>query len=90
MSWVKRITPYARNTWEETVDFIVKDLDEAATLLDGKTLAAGRASKAAALALKSRILTYAASDLHDIPTAKAKSSVIAAYYEARAGGLPDR
>lgn len=68
----------ARNTWEETVNFIVKDCDEAATLLDGKTLAAGRATKAAALALKARILTYAASDLHDIPTAKAKSSVIAA------------
>ncbi len=68
----------ARNTWEETVNFIVKDCDDAATLLDGKTLAAGRATKAAALALKARILTYAASDLHDIPTAKAKSSVIAA------------
>lgn len=69
----------ARNTWAETVDFIVKDLDDAAKLLDGKKLAAGRASKEAALALKARMLTYAASDLHDIPTAKAKSSVIAAY-----------
>jgi starch-binding outer membrane protein, SusD/RagB family len=68
-----------RNTWEETVNFIVKDLDEAATLLDGKNMAAGRASKAAALALKARMLTYAASDLHDIPTAKAKSATIASY-----------
>jgi hypothetical protein len=42
-------------------------------------MANGRASKAAALALKSRILLYAARDLHDIPTAKSKSSVIAAY-----------
>jgi hypothetical protein len=65
-----------RNTWAETVNFIVKDLDEAATLLDGKNMASGRASKAAALALKSRILTYAASDLHDIPTAKGKSATI--------------
>jgi hypothetical protein len=39
----------------------------------------GRTSVAAALALKSRVLIYAASDLHDIPTAKAKSSVISAY-----------
>ena len=68
-----------RNTWEETVNFIVKDCDDAATLLDGKTLAAGRASKAAALALKARILTYAASDLHDVPTAKAKSTTIAGF-----------
>ncbi|GAB3175826.1 RagB/SusD family nutrient uptake outer membrane protein [Telluribacter humicola] len=66
-----------RNTWAETVDFIVKDLDDAAALLKGRNMAAGRATEAAALALKSRILTYAASDLHDIPTAKAKSDVIA-------------
>lgn len=68
-----------RNTWAETVDFIVKDLDDAANLLSGKNMAAGRATKTAALALKARILTYAASDLHDIPTAKAKSSEIAGY-----------
>lgn len=68
-----------RNSYEACVNFIVKDCDEAAALLDGKTLVAGRASKAAALALKARVLLYAASDLHDIPTAKAKSSVIAAY-----------
>ncbi|MBU1821793.1 MAG: RagB/SusD family nutrient uptake outer membrane protein [Bacteroidetes bacterium] len=68
-----------RNTWEETVNFIVKDLDEVATLLDGKNMAAGRASKAAALALKARMLTYAASDLHDIPTAKNKSATISSY-----------
>ncbi len=68
-----------RASYEAVVNFIVKDCDEAAALLDGKTLVAGRATKAAALALKSRVLLYAASDLHDIPTAKAKSSVIAAY-----------
>ncbi|AEE48559.1 RagB/SusD family nutrient uptake outer membrane protein [Haliscomenobacter hydrossis] len=68
-----------RNTYEECVNFIVKDCDEAAVLLDGKTLVAGRATKASALALKSRVLLYAASDLHDIPTAKVKSSVISAY-----------
>lgn len=72
----------ARSTWAETVNFIVKDLDDAAALLDGKNMAAGRANKAAALALKARILTYAASDLHDLPTAKAKSSVISSYSNA--------
>jgi hypothetical protein len=68
-----------RNTFAETVEFIVKDADEAAQLLEGKSLAKGRASKAAALALKSRVLLYAASDLHDIPTASAKSAAIASY-----------
>jgi starch-binding outer membrane protein, SusD/RagB family len=68
-----------RNTFEECVNFIVKDCNDAAALLKGKTMASGRATEAAALALKSRILLYAASDLRDIPTAKAKSSVIAAY-----------
>lgn len=68
-----------RNTMEECINFIVKDCDEAAKLLDGKTMAAGRANKAAALALKSRILLYAASDLYDATTAKAKSSAMAAF-----------
>ena len=68
-----------RNTWDECIKAIVSDCDSAALLLDGKTLVKGRASKIAAQALKSRVLLYAASDLHDIPTAKAKSAVIAAY-----------
>jgi hypothetical protein len=69
----------ARNTFEECLNFIVKDLDEAATLLDGKSLQKGRATKASSLALKSRMLVYAASDLYDVPTAKAKSKAMAAY-----------
>ncbi len=69
----------ARNTFEECVNFIVKDCDSAALLLTGKTLDKGRATSISALALKSRILLYAASDLHDIPAAKAKSGVIAAF-----------
>ena len=68
----------ARNTWAETVDFIVGDLDKAAQLLDGKSTAPGRTSQLAAMALKARVLLYAASDLHDGPTAIAKSPVIAA------------
>lgn len=69
----------ARNTFEECVNFINSDLDKAATLLNGKNMVRGRASKVAALALKSRVLLYAASDLHDVPTASSKSSVISSY-----------
>ena len=56
----------ARNTFAETIDFIVADADSAAALLplahasgDG-----ARATRGAALALKSRMLLYAASDLY--------------------------
>ncbi|QHT67623.1 RagB/SusD family nutrient uptake outer membrane protein [Rhodocytophaga rosea] len=69
----------ARNTYEECVNFIVSDLDSAALLLQGKSMEAGRATYGAALALKARVLTYAASDLHDIPAASAKSGLIAGY-----------
>src|SRR4030095_2033932 len=69
----------ARNTYEECVNFMVGDLDKAAELLNGKTMQAGRASTIAALALKSRILLYAASDLHDASKAKANSPTLNAY-----------
>ncbi len=56
-----------RNTYEECINFIVSDLDSAASLLplsyDGVNK--GRATKGAALALKSRVLLYAASDLYN-------------------------
>lgn len=68
-----------RNTYEECIAFIVKDCDEAIRLLTGKSLPSGRTSSLASMALKSRVLLYAASDLHDIPTARTKSAVIAAY-----------
>jgi hypothetical protein len=76
-----------RNTMEECINFIVKDAEQAATLLEGKSLAPGRASKAAALALKSRILLYAASDLYDVATAKTKSTAHAAYAHPELIGL---
>jgi hypothetical protein len=69
----------ARSTFDECVKQIISDADSSALLLDGKSMAKGRATKAAALALKSRILLYAASDLYDMPTAKAKSAVINAF-----------
>ncbi|MFH5886159.1 RagB/SusD family nutrient uptake outer membrane protein [Halalkalibaculum sp. DA3122] len=59
-----------RNTLEETVNFIVSDLDEAASRLpleySGEDV--GRATRGAALALKSRVLLYAASDLYHDPS----------------------
>lgn len=52
----------ARSSLEKTVDFIVADCDSAASLLP-VTGDKARATKGAALALKSRVLLYAASDL---------------------------
>ncbi len=68
-----------RNSYAECVDAIVKDLDSAALLLKDITPAKGRASETAALALKSRVLLYAASDLHDANKAGAKSALLKAY-----------
>ncbi|MEQ8418179.1 MAG: RagB/SusD family nutrient uptake outer membrane protein [Imperialibacter sp.] len=64
----------ARSSFAECVDFIVGDLDQAITLLDGKPETPGRTSKIASMALKARVLIYAASDLHDIPTASGSVS----------------
>ncbi|MEL6190936.1 MAG: RagB/SusD family nutrient uptake outer membrane protein [Bacteroidota bacterium] len=69
----------ARSSFEETVNFIVGDLDESARLLTGKAEGAGRASRLSAMALKARVLLYAASDLHDGPTASANSQTLAGY-----------
>ncbi|EOR93492.1 putative outer membrane protein [Arcticibacter svalbardensis MN12-7] len=59
----------ARNTFKETVEFIVSDLDQAAALLPNVNSGnnKGRATKGAALALKARVLLYAASDLYNTP-----------------------
>ena len=57
----------AQNSYQDCINFIVGDLDSAATMLpvieSGDN--DGRATKGAALALKSRVLLYAASDLHN-------------------------
>lgn len=68
-----------RNSFEECVNFIVEDCNQATTLLTGKAETAGRASKIAAMALKARVLLYAASDLHDMPTASVNSSLISGF-----------
>lgn len=57
----------ARNSYAECIDFIVADCDSAANMLPEVNTGnnKGRATKGAALALKSEVLLYAASDLHD-------------------------
>ena len=56
-----------RDTYENSVKFIVDELDKAAALLPVTQTGnnKGRATKGAALALKSRVLLYAASDLYN-------------------------
>lgn len=61
-----------RNTYEECINFIVGQLDSSAMYLPDIYPTNGRISKGAALALKSRVLLYAASDLHN----PAKNSIV--------------
>jgi hypothetical protein len=66
----------ARNSFEETLDFIVSEATAAAELLPvahgGSGV--GRATKGAALSLKARVLLYAASDLYvDNPSGMAET-----------------
>jgi len=59
-----------RNTFEETVNYIVSQCDSAAAQLPNTQsgLNYGRASKGACLALKARVLLYAASPLFNNPS----------------------
>ena len=68
-----------RSSYDDCVKFMLSDCDSAVLLLTGKTTGKGRATVLGAKALKSRILVYAASDLHDIPTAKANSPTISSF-----------
>jgi len=52
-----------RGTFAETIDFIVADLDSASTRLSLDARRQGAATRGAAMALKCRVLTHAASDL---------------------------
>lgn len=77
--WGDRIAPedavgadLDRNTVDENIDFIVSELDKAyedlplnLTEISANDSWTGRATKGAALALKSRVLTYAASPLYN-------------------------
>ena len=68
-----------RNSFEECVNFIVADTEKAFEMLDGRDMDSGRANATVALALKARVLLYAASDLHDFSTASANSALISGY-----------
>jgi starch-binding outer membrane protein, SusD/RagB family len=58
---------FPRSTYEQCLSFIVSDLDNAVPLLDTayNNTNNGRATKGAALALKARVLLYAASKLNN-------------------------
>lgn len=64
----------SRNSYQECLDFVIKELDEAAEMLPLSYAGAdqGRATKGAALAIKSRALLYAASPLHNLSNDKNK------------------
>lgn len=53
-----------RDSFEDVVNFILSDIEEASSRLEWVARQDGRASRGAVLALKSRLLTYAASDLY--------------------------
>ncbi len=61
-----------RDSYEKCIDFIVSQCDSAAMHLSDTYATDGHITKGAALALKSRVLLYAASDLHN----SAKNSVV--------------
>lgn len=69
----------ARSSFSDCVNFIVKECDDAIALLEGTNMGKGRATANAARALKSRILLYAASDMHDIPTLQSKTTFLNGY-----------
>jgi len=67
-----------RSSFEATVIQIVADLDKAITLLENAPASKARAHKVTALAMKSRVLTHAASDLYE-PSKASAVSTIASY-----------
>ena len=66
------VSSFTRGTFEETINLIVSDLDQAISLLESAPVSAARAHRNTALALKSRVLTHAASDLYD----RSKASIV--------------
>ncbi len=67
-----------RGTFEETINLILADLDRAETLLQDAPPSKARAHKLTVLALRSRVLTHAASDLYE-PSKASRVSTIASY-----------
>ncbi|MDR6781544.1 hypothetical protein ABIE26_001968 [Pedobacter africanus] len=69
-----------KNTYNETVDFIIKDCNSAIAVLPPSYTASnvGRATKGAAMMLKARVLLYAASALNNPANDKTKWEAAAA------------
>lgn len=67
-----------RASFEATINQIISDVDQAITLLDDAPADKARAHKVTALALKSRVLTHAASDLYE-PSKASNISTIGSY-----------
>jgi len=67
-----------RSSFEATVNQIVADLDQAIKLLADAPPSKARAHKITALAMKSRVLTHAASDLYE-PSKASSVATIASY-----------
>ncbi len=72
-----------RGSFEATINFIVADLDTAASLLTASGRRLGAATQGAALALKCRVLLYAASDLYARPSATAETGYTGGNQTAR-------
>jgi len=72
----------SRSTYTACIEQVLSDLDQAETFLANRTFAntqTGRATAAAVKALRIRVLTDAASDLHDETVATAKVSIFQSY-----------
>lgn len=59
----------SRDSYADCIDYITSQCDSAAMYLPLEQAEQGRATQGAALALKSRVLLYAASDLYNSPSA---------------------
>ena len=67
-----------RSSFEATINQIISDVDQAISLLEDAPQDKARAHKITALALKSRVLTHAASDLYE-PSKVGGVSTLASY-----------
>ena len=75
-----------RSTYDECIDQVLKDIDQAEICLKDRTFAntqKGRATLAAAKALRTRVLLDAASDLRDEATLSSKVSIFASYADKK-------
>jgi len=72
------VSTLVRSSFEETVNLIISDLDQAIVLLEEVAPSKARAHKLTALALKSRVLTHVASDLYE-PSKASTVPTIASY-----------